>query len=170
MSPQPHLPAKLQIVTESWERVVAVPYIVYMPEKNRLLMLVSCDYPHHPMVLHSEDRGATWSEPKNIGLDEQGRIQPALGTGLAYLGNGQVMFYGRMRWLSQDWGETWNELSPIAPAEGRAWAIWDPPLIDRDARTGQLQRIVETGYSGATDSGQQGYWRASTDSRWHGVS
>lgn len=37
------MPAKLQIVTENWNRVVAVPYIVYMPEKDRLLMLVSCD-------------------------------------------------------------------------------------------------------------------------------
>ena len=36
--------AKFQILTESWNRVVAVPYIVYMPEKDRLLMLVSCDY------------------------------------------------------------------------------------------------------------------------------
>ena len=35
------LPAQLQIVTERWNRVVAVPYLVYMPEKNRLLMLVS---------------------------------------------------------------------------------------------------------------------------------
>src|SRR5260221_13035603 len=58
------LPAKLQIVTERWNRVVAVPYIVYMAEKDRLLMLVSCDYPHHPEVLFSEDRGATWSDPK----------------------------------------------------------------------------------------------------------
>jgi hypothetical protein len=37
------VPAKLKIVTESWNRVVAVPYIVYMPENDRLLMLVSCD-------------------------------------------------------------------------------------------------------------------------------
>ena len=30
------LPARFQIVTESWNRVVAVPYMVNMPEKNRL--------------------------------------------------------------------------------------------------------------------------------------
>jgi len=56
------IPARIQIVTERWNRVVAVPYIVYMPEKDRLLMLVGCDYPHHAMVLTSDDRGATWTE------------------------------------------------------------------------------------------------------------
>ena len=34
--PQIRLPAQFQIVTESWNRVVAVPYIIYMPEKDRL--------------------------------------------------------------------------------------------------------------------------------------
>ncbi len=48
------LPAQFQIVTESWNRVVAVPYIIYMPEKDRLLMLVNCDYPHHAEVLFSK--------------------------------------------------------------------------------------------------------------------
>ena len=39
------LPAKFQIVTESWNRVVALPYIVCMPEKDRVLMVVTCDIP-----------------------------------------------------------------------------------------------------------------------------
>ena len=45
------IPAKLQIVSENWNRAVAVPFIVFMPEKDRLLMLASCDYPHRAMVL-----------------------------------------------------------------------------------------------------------------------
>ena len=53
------LPAQRQIVTETWNRVVAVPYIAYLPEKDRICMLVSCDYPHQPMVLFSDDHGAT---------------------------------------------------------------------------------------------------------------
>ena len=48
------LPAQFQIVTERWNRVVAVPYIVNMPEKDRLLMLVGCDYPHRAFVLTSD--------------------------------------------------------------------------------------------------------------------
>ena len=35
---QLRLPAQFQIVAENWNRVVVVPYIIYMPEKDRLLM------------------------------------------------------------------------------------------------------------------------------------
>ncbi|GIS59342.1 MAG: hypothetical protein CM1200mP2_15670 [Planctomycetaceae bacterium] len=34
----------------------AVPYIVNMPEKDRVLMLVGCDYPHRAFVLTSDDQ------------------------------------------------------------------------------------------------------------------
>ena len=37
------LPARFQIVTESWNRVVAVPYIFNITDNDRVLMLVSCD-------------------------------------------------------------------------------------------------------------------------------
>ena len=96
-------PAKLQIVTERWNRVAAVPYIVYMPEKDRLLMLVSCDYPHHAEVLFSDDRGLTWSDPKPAISGKDGRPLPALGTGLCYLGAGSILFYAGSRWFSRDY-------------------------------------------------------------------
>ena len=67
------LPAKHQIVTESWNRFVESPYLVYMPEKGRVLMLVGCDYPHQAMVLWSDDRGATWSPPKYVHTDAAGK-------------------------------------------------------------------------------------------------
>ena len=41
---QVRLPARFQIVTKSWNRVVACPYMVNMPEKDRLLMLVGCSH------------------------------------------------------------------------------------------------------------------------------
>ena len=44
-NPETSIPAQLQIVSQDWNRVVAVPYLAYMPEKDRLLMLVGCDYP-----------------------------------------------------------------------------------------------------------------------------
>ncbi len=102
------LPAKLQIVTESWKRVVAVPYIVYMPERDRLLMLVSCDYPHRPMVLTSDDRGATWSQPHPVLPDEPAHARHLLGVSLTYLGDGQVLcgVEGRLRCRSVDYGQT----------------------------------------------------------------
>lgn len=157
-------PAKLQIVTESWNRVVAVPYIVYMPEKKRLLMLVSCDYPHHTEVLFSDDLGATWSDPKPAIFGADGRPLPGLGTSLCYLGGGNLVLYTGSRWFSRDYGHTWKESVALeATPDGNSWNIWDPPLAERDAATGKLVRLFETGYqqSGHTDS--QAFLRSSTD-------
>ena len=78
--------------------MVAVPYIVYMPEKDRLLMLVSCDYPperkpvHYAMVLASDDRGVTWSEPRPVHRSADGK-PVGLGVALTYLGQGKVLLY-----------------------------------------------------------------------------
>ncbi len=158
------LPAKIQIVTERWNRVAAVPYIVYMPEKDRLLMLVSCDYPHHAEVLFSDDRGATWSDPKPAISEKAGLPLPALGTSLCYLGGGNVLLYAGSRWFSRDYGQTWKESVAVASTpDGKPWAIWDPPLVERDVKTGKLVRLIETGYeqSGHTDS--QAFLRSSTD-------
>ncbi len=35
--------AQFQVVPESWSRVVAVPYLACLPEKDRPLMRVRCD-------------------------------------------------------------------------------------------------------------------------------
>jgi hypothetical protein len=172
------IPAKLQIVTEPWNRVVAVPYLVYMPEKDRLLMLIGCDYPHQAMVLSSDDRGATWTEPKYLHVDGQGKSDAGLCTGLTYLGGGKVTAtMGDTRWLSQDFGNAWSS----APIHGMPLNGWDPQLVERDAATGKVARIVEAGYTGGTGSGQQGYIRFSADEgatwsearkvpQWQGVS
>lgn len=53
------LPAQFQIGTGSWKRVGAGPDIVYMPEKDRLQLLVNLDYPHHAEGLFSDARGAS---------------------------------------------------------------------------------------------------------------
>jgi hypothetical protein len=124
------MPAKLQIVTESWNRVVAVPYIVFMSEKDRLLMLVSCDYPHRPMVLTSDDRGASWSKPQPILPDEPAHARHLLGVSLTYLGDGQVLcgVEGKLRCRSIDYGQTWSS-DPIPPnPHGGGWNQWDPYL------------------------------------------
>jgi hypothetical protein len=158
------LPARFQIVTESWNRVVAVPYLVNMPDKDRLLMLVGCDYPHHPEVLFSDDRGATWSKPQPAILDADGKPLPALGTGLCYLGNGNVMFYAGSRWFSRDYGQTWNQSVALGlTPDGKRWAIWDPPLVERGGKTGNLIRLIETGYQQSGHKNSQAFLRSSTD-------
>ena len=158
------LPTKIQIVTESWKRVVAVPYIVYMSEKDRLLMLVGCDYPHHPEVLFSDDRGETWSAPQPAISGQDGKPLLALGTGLCYLGNGHVMFYAGSRRFSRDYGETWRESVALDPTpDGKRWAIWDPPLVERDAKNGNLVRLIETGYQQSGHKNSQAFLRSSAD-------
>ena len=167
--PEIQTPAQLQIVTESWRRVVAVPYIVYMPEKDRVLMLVGCDYPHHPETLFSDDRGASWSAPRRVVSADDGQPVAGLGTSLTYLGGGKVLFLaGDVRWLSEDFGETWRQWSSVAPAcDGKPWNIWDPLWVDRDP-AGGIQRLIETGYTWQVPPDvekkmQQGYIRFSED-------
>jgi len=148
------LPAHLQIVTESWNRVVAVPYIVNLGN-DRLLMLVGCDYPHRSFILTSDDGGASWTKPRPARLDDKGKPGIGLGTALAYLGKGRLVFYedgiigvGRpSRWFSSDFGKTWGQPIALKPTGDNApWHIWDPPLVDRDPKTGRVTRLAETGY------------------------
>lgn len=164
--------ASFQIVTETWERVVAVPYLVYMPEKNRLLMLVSCDYPHQAMVLWSDDQGNHWCSPKYVHTGADGQPDTGMGIGLAYLGEGKVTLLANQRWFSQDYGVTWTSLGPIPPApDGKTWNVWDPLFVDRDQKTGKINRLIETGYTMDTAKWEsasgpgysQGVIRTSTD-------
>jgi uncharacterized lipoprotein YddW (UPF0748 family) len=165
------LPARFQIVTESWNRVVAVPYLVNMPEKNRLLMLVGCDYPHRAFVLTSDDCGATWTDPRPARIGDDGKASIGLGTSLAYLGKGKLIFYvtGSVgaghpsRWFSANYGQTWGDPVAIAPSsDENPWSIWDPPLVDRHPKTGKITQLAETGYVQSGTS-SQAYIRFSTD-------
>ncbi len=169
-----HIPAQFQMVTESWNRVVAVPYLVYMPEKDRLLLLVGCDYPHRAHVLWSDDRGKTWTPPKSLHLTQQGKPEIGMGTCLNYLGKGKVMFYVGLngvfsRWFSNDYGQTWGESVPAAKTpDGMPWYTWDPPLVERDPKTGKVTQMMETGYTwhrppAVKHAHQQGYIRFSSD-------
>ena len=168
------LPAKLRIVTESWHRVVAVPSIAYIPEKDRVLMLVSCDNPHQAMVLTSDDRGATWSEPGYVHTDETGESDVGFGVGLVYVGRGKALLWASrywlhqkedrrwLRWLSDDYGQTWSKGLPLPLPAGMPW---DPPMVDRDPKTGEVTRLWETAYieDHSRDTWSQAYLRWSVD-------
>jgi hypothetical protein len=159
------IPAKLQIVTESWNRVVAVPYLIYMPEKDRLLMLIGCDYPHRAMVIFSGDHGVTWSTPKHVHVDEKRMPDVGLSTGLTYLGNGRVMATEALKhWVSNDYGETWASIANPPASNGNAWYEWDPLLVDKDPKTGAVARLMSFGSDNLQPDGHfQGYVRFSTD-------
>jgi hypothetical protein len=133
------IPAKQQIVTESWNRVVAVPYLVYMPEKQRLLMLVNCDYEHQAMSLTSHDQGATWSGPRALHTGASGKPDAGMSTGLTYLGGGKLLTVG---WRSNDYGNTWSRADQPPAANGQPWYQWDPVLVDNDPSTGKVTRLM----------------------------
>ena len=137
-----------RIITEKWNRVVAVPYLLYMPEKDRLLMLVSCDYPHRPMILQSEDHGKTWSQPRDV---EKPSDDPKhhIGVSLTYLGNGKVILGTETlnRYFSEDYGQTWSDPAALPPmSDGQPWEQWDPYLVDKGP-AGKVARLTETAYS-----------------------
>lgn len=159
------IPAKLQIVTEPWNRVVAVPYLAYMAEKDRLLMLIGCDYPHRAMLIFSGDRGTTWSEPRFLHLDGRKTPDAGLSTGLTYLGNGKLMASeGAKHWRSDDFGDTWTS-GPNPPASNRAaWYEWDPLLVDKDLKTGAVARLMSFCSDNLQPDGHfQGYVRFSSN-------
>lgn len=164
------IPAQFQIVTESWNRVVAVPYVVYLPEKDRVLMLVGCDYPHHAEVLTSDDHGATWSSPRIIWRDDAGDPVPGLGVSLTYLGGGKLLMHaGSSRLFSENFGETWGNPEPVGPTpDGKPWYTWDPLFVDRGTQMGSVIQLIESGYTWhrppeVEEAHQQAYLRFSTD-------
>jgi hypothetical protein len=137
--------------------------MTYMPERDRVCMLASCDYPHQPIVLFSDDQGSTWSDPQPLSTDREVNEASGLGTSLTYMGDGRLMLHASGRWFSDDYGETWEGPYPVAPApNGQAGLFWDPCLVDRDPQTGAVTRVAETGYN--WEAGHQhavgGYQRA----------
>jgi hypothetical protein len=161
------VPATLQILTRTWDRLVTEPYLVYMPEKNRLLISLIRDtikesgntgthWPRKIVMLSSDDGGDTWTEPRDA----------VACTGLTYLGNGMVMASTGSRWLSVDYGETWQAVAPTPTLpNGRVFNRWDPMLVDKDPATGRVVRLAEAGYEDVQTPKphSEGYLRFSHD-------
>lgn len=175
------LPAQSTAVSEAWVRVASLPFMAYIPEKHRVLMLVSLDYPHRPALLHSDDDGATWSDPVYFGRQysrgDDGEQAYTDGVGLTYLGGGQVTWVGQRRgnftgqfeyhttferWFSHDYGETWDdhslriEVKPdLSVAGGRRLKglsnVWDPILVDKNPQTG-VTTLFETKHFNTGDT------------------
>jgi hypothetical protein len=152
------LPAEHQLITDGWGRHVFLPSLVYMPEKDRLLLRfgtkdtpwANVREPMHAVLIASDDHGRTWSGPI-----ERPTVQAELsapGMVLSYLGQGKLLEVGEAsggntRWYSSDYGETWGYYPAPHTGNGFAFYVWDPCLADRDPRTGELQRLLSGGYS-----------------------
>ena len=128
-------PAEFQLVSQDWPATAMVPYLAYMPEPDRLAMLVIYGHPGtlyqgDPGLSFSDDHGATWTVPRRI---------PGAGMSLAYLGGGTLL---SDRMASHDYGQTWEPLP--APPERE---VWLPPLVDRDPKSGQATRLAKAFWS-----------------------
>jgi hypothetical protein len=167
------IPVLSQIATERMNRPVAVPYLVFMPEKKRLLMLVTCDYPHRPMLMSSDDGGDTWTEPQSV-FQKPDDPKHLVGVGLTYLGKGKLVFCTEEdgRYFSEDYGRTWSDPIPKPPiSNGKAWCQWDPFMVDIHPQTQEVLRVWETGWNFIGEAylpdGRlgviQAYLRSSTD-------
>ena len=174
------VPAQFQVMSEQWDsdspdmpNIGGLPYLVYMPEKDRVLLSMDCIHPRHapirtwvdgdgpigPTWLHtlvaeSDDRGATWSQRRWVHTGPEGHPD-FRGPGLTYLGNGRVTLNGDPgvytppvpRAWSSDWGRTWEFRGPIPrSSDGKDLHAWDPVLVDKDS-AGNVVRLVETRHS-----------------------
>ncbi|HIG53861.1 MAG TPA: exo-alpha-sialidase [Candidatus Handelsmanbacteria bacterium] len=157
--------------TEQWNQVAAIPNIAYIPEKDQVLLMVSCGNPHQAVTSTSDDYGATWSEPQYMHTDDHGKSDTGLAVGLVYAVAGQVLCWTLdymavpkqpwIRWSSEDYGQTWTKSSPIE----RNLYPWDRPTIERDAQTGKVTKIWETAYieDHSRKIWSQAYLRSSED-------
>jgi hypothetical protein len=170
-----NLPAEILWISEPWLRERAdenaqMPYLTYLPEKDRVLMLVETHQPIVTAFISSDDHGKTWSDRKWLSTDGQGR-PVGVALGLTNLGGGRLMAYpenaAHDRWLSVDYGQTWTVFTHKDTVAERY--IWDPLLLLKDS-SGRIQKILEaswrpTGVPWGSPDGyySQAYLRQSTD-------
>ena len=133
--------AQIQVISLPWDALqpVTYPYMLYMPEKDKLLGLLMCEGEAKAGVVSSDDGGATWTRPRYVGNGWT--------IGLSYLGDGTAVFKSAERyWFSHDYGETWEDSVPAPGCEdGKPFEEDSPFLVDRDTQTGRVTRLWATG-------------------------
>jgi hypothetical protein len=166
------LPAQLYFIGGEWEyNNSQMPYLVYMPERKRLLLAASVGKPTiHAIQVFSDDSGTTWTKPAWMHSDAAGNPDLGVATQLTYLGNGKLISGTETRyWSSTDYGQTWSDYAPVPTGSANAMLYqWDPMLVDRDPETGKVIRLVETRYKANGTFDTPGYYsqgcvRFSTD-------
>ena len=164
------LPAEIQWISQPWNGENAqMPYLVYLPQKDRLLLLVQCGQPIHSAIITSDDHGRTWSQRHWLSLDAAGHPS-GVGLGLTHLGGGRLLAFPedlKTLWSSSDYGNSWTQ-SP-APAAAAERYSWDPVLVAPGAHN-QPPRLVQavwapTGVPWGSDAApySQAYLRTSAD-------
>ena len=162
--------AEMQWISQSWNGENAqMPYLVYLPEKDRLLMLVETGQPIHSAFIISDDHGKTWSTRHWLSVDDTGQPN-GVGLGLTHLGRGRLLAFPedlKTLWSSSDYGQTWK--GSASKESGPERYSWDPLLVVRGAK-GRVERVAQgcwmpTGVPwGSPDAPySQAYFRTSSD-------
>ena len=142
------IPAEIQCVIKDSTAAdnAQMPYLVYMPEKDRVLIILERDQPVRTALIHSDDHGVTWSKPRWLHVDASDKPDVFV-LGLTYLGAGKLMAYSEDvsngHWRSADFGENWSFVEPAKIKSARY--VWDPLLVLR-ASDGRVNKLVESGY------------------------
>ncbi len=145
------LSADILWISEPWLRDRAdentqMPYLTYLPQRDRVLMLVETHQPIVTAIIFSDDHGKTWSDRNWLSTDAQGQPQ-GVALGLTNLGGGKLMAYpenaAHVRWISEDYGQTWTTFTLEDTITERY--IWDPLLVLKDS-TGHIEKILETSW------------------------
>lgn len=156
------LPAQLRFLGGEWEyNNSQMPYLVWMPERQRLLLAASVDKPVIKAVLvFSDDLGQTWTRPRWLHTDAAGNPDVGAATQLTYLGGGKLLLgLEAQYWCSTDYGATWNLYAPVPRgSEGKPMYQWDPMLVDHDPKTGKILRLWETRYKENGSFGKAEYF------------
>jgi hypothetical protein len=162
--------AEMQWISQPWNGENAqMPYLVYLPQKDRLLMLVQCGQPIHSAIIASDDHGKTWGPRQWLSVDGSGQPN-GVGLGLTDLGNGKVVAFPedlKTLWTSSDCGQSWKSIPATGPGAERY--AWDPLLVVRGVK-GRVERVAQgcwapTGVAwGSPDAPySQAYFRTSSD-------
>ncbi len=187
------LPAEIQWVSEPWykerkDENAQMPYLVYLPEKDRVIMSVITHHPTCTAFIYSDDHGKTWSKRSWFSVDDKGNPKTGIVLGLTDLGSGKLLVYKENithgQWRSNDFGKTWKSLE-TTDSKKKQYG-WDPLLVIKNSQ-GQITKMFEASYrptgvawGAAEGSYSQGYFRSSSDEgitwsesvkvpQWHGV-
>ncbi len=155
------LPAEIKWISEPWYRALddenaQMPYLAYMPEKDRVVMMVVTHHPTYTALIFSDDHGKTWSKRRWLSTDFEGSPKPGIALGLTNLGGGMLLAYPanvtQGRWLSSDYGglsvsiskdkgKTWSELSPLYE-----WGRHHPSMVLMANGDIVMTYVVRLGY------------------------
>jgi len=159
------LPSNAEIYwpTRDWPMNAQMPYLAWMPEQSKLVMLFYYNYPPVSATMSSTDGGVTWSEPSLLPTGATSAL------GMVNLGGGELFAMGPITQhnnaRSTDYGVTWTGVSPGTALTPEVY-FWDPPVVLGPAGGG-LYHLAVSGWSHITSPApahSQGYIRYSSDS------